>query len=852
MRRTIVGYLYINTQFSDYHYWNFDSQGTEDWNGRNALNQGIWTPPWDPTKHYWQIGDSSFITDEKRGIVSPTLNAIHTDKYNAIEIKFIITGEEFAEDVETYFWIDDIRLPYGPEPVKWVSGPKTEGSENTYRGIIKYTGQIQQVRIDIAKGCLDTENCKIFINEVRFLEISQDFYLLSGTVSDTSGNPLQGWVYANETSGANLGNQVYTSDGTYEMALFPGNYDVYAQTYTYEPQGGYTQIKTQLQNITMRQDATVNIVAPSYEFYHLTGRVTDTNGTGQPNVSVQAWDPTWTCYSNTTTAADGSYDTALIAGTYTLEFTPSAGSRLAKEKICGIQVEGDVTQDISLSEQYILTGTLSDSSGNPMQGWIYANETGGANPGNSVYSSDGTYQMPLFQGTYRVHARAYSSYQTSHTYITTPYQTLTMTSDSSSSIVVPSHDFYHLSGKVTDVNDVVQPSVSIQAYDSSGISYGYTGTGSNGNYDLLLIPGTYRLRISAPPATYPPFEIKKVIIYGDRVRNIRLSLDYTLLEQAMAQLLPDLALALDVFEIIDQAQTLNYDISVQGAKDLLQIVLNWQGSEMKVTLYEPDGGVYGEYQSADPPINIEIPDPAEGTWQCQVTAVDVPHDNYPFALVVGISPNQSPVADANGPYSGAVGSPITFDASGSYDPDGEIVLYEWDWDADGTHDESTNSASINHTWAEPYSGNVGLRVTDAEGATHADTTFVESLSGVLTICSFLGNNPSPRLPDQDIFKFHGAKGETVIIRLEAEPPESGLGKRTFFGFWTPRPGLTALTLPCEITKTLPKSGVYYVAVGSNHRKGRILPWEKYAGDYCITLEASPETCQTLEPALSVE
>jgi hypothetical protein len=86
--------------------------------------------------------------------------------------------------------------------------------------------------------------------------------------------------------------------------------------------------------------------------------------------------------------------------------------------------------------------------------------------------------------------------------------------------------------------------------------------------------------------------------------------------------------------------------------------------------------------------------------------------------------NQTPVADANGPYSGTVGSLITFDASGSYDPDGTIVLYEWDWDDNGTYDESTTSTTINHTWSSPYSGTVRLRVTDNDGLTAIDTASV--------------------------------------------------------------------------------------------------------------------------------
>jgi len=86
--------------------------------------------------------------------------------------------------------------------------------------------------------------------------------------------------------------------------------------------------------------------------------------------------------------------------------------------------------------------------------------------------------------------------------------------------------------------------------------------------------------------------------------------------------------------------------------------------------------------------------------------------------------NRPPVAEADGPYSGFEGSAITFDASGSTDVDGTIVLYEWDWDNNGIYDESTTSTTINHTWTDDYSGTVGLRVTDSEGLNDTDTALV--------------------------------------------------------------------------------------------------------------------------------
>jgi PKD repeat protein len=60
-----------------------------------------------------------------------------------------------------------------------------------------------------------------------------------------------------------------------------------------------------------------------------------------------------------------------------------------------------------------------------------------------------------------------------------------------------------------------------------------------------------------------------------------------------------------------------------------------------------------------------------------------------------------------------VGQNITFDGSGSYDPDGgAIVLYEWDWDGDGTYDET--GPVLDHAYTDPGTYFVQLQVTDDE------------------------------------------------------------------------------------------------------------------------------------------
>jgi len=100
-------------------------------------------------------------------------------------------------------------------------------------------------------------------------------------------------------------------------------------------------------------------------------------------------------------------------------------------------------------------------------------------------------------------------------------------------------------------------------------------------------------------------------------------------------------------------------------------------------------------------------------------------DEKPEVIVI----NRPPVAEAGGPYSCNAGGSITYDGSGSYDPDtgDSIVRYEWDLDNDGTYDET------GVTWTKTYpaagSGTVGLRVTDAHGAKGTDTATYEVSEG---------------------------------------------------------------------------------------------------------------------------
>jgi hypothetical protein len=81
-----------------------------------------------------------------------------------------------------------------------------------------------------------------------------------------------------------------------------------------------------------------------------------------------------------------------------------------------------------------------------------------------------------------------------------------------------------------------------------------------------------------------------------------------------------------------------------------------------------------------------------------------------------------------------VDTAIDFDASGSYDTDGTITLYEWDWETDGTYDYSSASATASHTYSTAGMYTVTLRVTDNDGLTDtavATKTVFEEIGPVI-------------------------------------------------------------------------------------------------------------------------
>ncbi len=116
-----------------------------------------------------------------------------------------------------------------------------------------------------------------------------------------------------------------------------------------------------------------------------------------------------------------------------------------------------------------------------------------------------------------------------------------------------------------------------------------------------------------------------------------------------------------------------------------------------------------------------------------------------------------PVADAGPDQTVDEGQVVTFDASNSYDPDGVIVNYSWDFDNDGQADAT--GVIVSYVFENSGVYNVSLTVTDNDGLQARDyvTVIVGNVLPIVTIsaepqegyaplevqfnCSALGNEP---------------------------------------------------------------------------------------------------------------
>jgi YVTN family beta-propeller protein len=197
--------------------------------------------------------------------------------------------------------------------------------------------------------------------------------------------------------------------------------------------------------------------------------------------------------------------------------------------------------------------------------------------------------------------------------------------------------------------------------------------------------------------------------------------------------------------------TVSFNIYIDPAGYIYDIDTGERISGASVWLQRPDGA--GGWENVPTGESIPVAQPDEnpqltdenGMYQWDVLEgsyrvyVEAPGYEPANSIVVSIPPpvfdlhvglvhiNVAPVADAGESYEGTANVVLTLNGNRSYDPDenrgDSIVSYEWDIDGDGSFNDATGE-TVEHVWDQAYSGEIGLRVTDSNGAIGTNYTTI--------------------------------------------------------------------------------------------------------------------------------
>ena len=148
---------------------------------------------------------------------------------------------------------------------------------------------------------------------------------------------------------------------------------------------------------------------------------------------------------------------------------------------------------------------------------------------------------------------------------------------------------------------------------------------------------------------------------------------------------------------------------------------------------------------------VESPGPHAGT----LIVVSSNANNSPVEVPLSAVGNRPPACGAGGPYVGTVGQPVTFDGTGSNDPDGGALTYAWSF-GDGT---TGSGATPTHTYGAAGVYTVVLTVTD-------DCATTSTCQTVAQISAPLPTSPRPATPAVPTSERSGSRSPSTVADRE--------------------------------------------------------------------------------------
>ncbi len=361
---------------------------------------------------------------------------------------------------------------------------------------------------------------------------------ISGTVTDTTGNPLAGiHVWAYRWNGSNwfpVNLAITDASGYYEIKILAaGNYRIKfsdpSGSYAYEYYDDVLDISSSTDVPVTAENTTPNINAQLSLKSNINGTVTDSSGNPLANIEVMAyyWNGTyWEGIHSDLTDSAGRYDfEGLLAGDYRLRFRDASGTYATEyyddapnfESATDIVVTTNTTIsniNAQLGMAAHITGTVTEEgSGNPLEGIQVAIYRDGNWLDADLTDASGNYDLGgLNTDTYRLRFRDNSGTYATEYYDDMPYLgsatdimvTVGMTTNIDAQLDLAGH----ITGMLTDCAGNPLMGIDVAAYrwwnGSDWLWLNSGVTDASGNYDVGgLSTGTYHVRFRDPSRTYP-------------------------------------------------------------------------------------------------------------------------------------------------------------------------------------------------------------------------------------------------------------------------------------------------------------------------------------------------------------
>lgn len=174
--------------------------------------------------------------------------------------------------------------------------------------------------------------------------------------------------------------------------------------------------------------------------------------------------------------------------------------------------------------------------------------------------------------------------------------------------------------------------------------------------------------------------------------------------------------------IIRPKATTTISLFVQVGTKTTTVGINWPGSDIELSLTDPTGHTYTRdttdshvFHQVGPTSELyTITNPAPGTWKVNMYGADVdPAGEKAQLVTTNLGPENQPPSAVGHATANAAGTTVAYDAAGSFDPDGTIASYEWDF-GDGT---VATGQKATHTYSNlGHLNQPTLIVTDNDGA----------------------------------------------------------------------------------------------------------------------------------------